>query len=64
MLKQTTTQQINNYLCSQQLLNRHLLIARNIKKADPTRQDVSAFRLPLIDKTNVNQLNQLIQGTN
>lgn len=33
-----TTQQINNYLCSQQLLYRHLQLCQRIKKADRTRQ--------------------------
>ena len=43
MLNQNPTQQINSYLRSQQLLNRQLHLLKRIKKAEPTRQDVSAF---------------------
>lgn len=62
--KPNRTQQINNYLRSQQLLNRRLQYLQTIKKADNPDQEASAFKYPLIDKTNVNQLNQLTLGVN
>lgn len=40
----STTQQINTYIRSQQLLHRHLQLCQRIKKADRSRQEVSAFR--------------------
>jgi hypothetical protein len=62
--KGNTTQQINNYVRAQQLIHRRLQYIKALKKADRNRQDASAFTLPLIDKTNVNQLNQLTLGVN
>lgn len=64
MLNQNITQQINTYLRSQQLLNRHLQILQAIKKAEPTRQDVSAFRTQTINITNVDYSDQYAQGAN
>ena len=62
--KGNTTQQINNYVRAQQLIHRRLQYLQALKKADRIRQDASAFTLPLVDKTNVNQLNQLTLGIN
>lgn len=59
----TITQQINDYVRSQQQLMKQRQNA-GIKKADHPRQEASAFKYPLIDKTNVNQLNQLTHGVN
>lgn len=61
--KPTITQQINNYVRSQQQLMKQRQKA-GIKKADNPDQEASAFKYPLIDKTNVNQLNQLTHGVN
>jgi hypothetical protein len=63
-MKPNVTQQINNYVRAQQLIHRRLQYLQALKKADRIRQDTSAFTLPLIDKTNVNQLNQLTLGVN
>ena len=59
-----TTQQINTYLSSQQLLYRHLQLFKRIKKADRSRQEVSAFRTQAISFIKANQLNQSAQGAN
>lgn len=59
-----TTQQINNYIRSQQLLNRHLQLFQTIKKADRSRQEVSAFRTQAINLTKVDYLNQITHGVN
>lgn len=60
-----TTQQINNYLRSQQLLYRHLQLCQRIKKADRTRQsNRSAFNTKEINLTKVNSFNQSAQGAN
>lgn len=60
-MKPNITQQINDYVRSQQQLMKQRQNA-GIKKADSTLQDASAFTLPSISKTNVNRLNQLIQS--
>ena len=59
-----TTQIINNYLQSQQLLNRHLQLFQTIKKADRPDQEASAFRTQAIKLNNVDYLNQLTHGVN
>ncbi|MED6317450.1 MAG: hypothetical protein VYA60_09465 [Pseudomonadota bacterium] len=59
-----TTQQINTYLRSQQLLNRHLQLFQTIKKADRSRQEVSAFTTKAIKLNKVDYLNQLTHGAN
>ena len=59
-----TTQQINTYIRSQQLLNRHLQLFQTIKKADRSRQEVSAFRKTTINFIRVNSFNQSAQGAN
>lgn len=65
MLNQNPTQQINSYLRSQQLLNRHLQLLQAIKKADRTRQsNRSAFRTQAINLNNVDYTNQLTLGVN
>lgn len=68
MLKQkprnSTTQIINNYLQSQQLLNRHKQLLQTIKKADRSRQEVSAFRDQATKLNKVDYLNQLTHGVN
>lgn len=58
------TQQINAYIRSQQLLNRHLQLFQTIKKADRSRQEVSAFRTQATNITTVDYLNQLTHGAN
>ena len=63
-IKSSTTQVINNYLHSQQLLNRHLQLLQAIKKADRSRQEVSAFRKTTINFIRVNSFNQSAQGAN
>ncbi|OLF37200.1 hypothetical protein BTW00_03630 [Psychrobacter sp. C 20.9] len=59
-----TTQQINTYLRSQQLLYRHLQLCQRIKKADRSRQEVSAFNNNEINLTKVNSFNQITHGVN
>lgn len=47
-----TTQQINTYIRSQQLLNRHLQLLQTIKKADRTRQSQrSTFQATVLNKS-------------
>ena len=47
-----TTQQINTYIRSQQLLHRHLQLFQTIKKADRTRQsNRSAFQATILNKS-------------
>ena len=59
-----TTQQINTYIRSQQLLYRHLQLCQRIKKADHSRQEVSAFTTKAINLIKVNSFNQSAQGAN
>lgn len=59
-----TTQQINTYIRSQQLLNRHLQLFQTIKKADRSRQEVSAFTTKAIKLNKVDYLYQLTHGAN
>ncbi len=60
-----TTQQINTYIRSQQLLYRHLQLCQRIKKADRTRQSTrSAFTTKTINLIKVNSFNQSAQGAN
>lgn len=59
-MKPNITQQINNYVRAQQ----QLMKVADIKKADRTRQDVSAFNTAVINLTKVYQLNQSAQGAN
>lgn len=60
-----TTQQINTYLRSQQLLYRHLQLCQRIKKADRTRQSYrSTFTTKTINLIKVNSFNQSAQGAN
>ena len=54
------TQQINNYVRSQQ----QLMKAADIKKADNPRKEASAFNTAVTNLVNVYQLNQLTQGVN
>lgn len=54
------TQQINNYIRSQQ----QLMKASDIKKADNPRKEVSAFNTAVTNLVNVYQLNQLTQEVN
>lgn len=64
-MKPNTTQQINNYLRSQQLLYRHLQLCQRIKKAGRTRQsNRSAFNTKEINLTKVNSFNQITHGVN
>lgn len=64
-MKPNTTQQINNYIRSQQLLYRHLQLCQRIKKANRTRQsNRSAFNNQIINLTKVDYTNQLIHGVN
>ena len=58
----TTTQVINTYLRGQQLLNQHLQLLQAIKKADRSRQEVSAFRQTTINLIKVNSFNQSTLG--
>lgn len=60
-----TTQQINTYIRSQQLLNRYLQLFQTIKKADRTRQSQrSTFTTKAIKLNNIDYLNQLTHGVN
>ena len=59
-----TTQQINTYIRSQQLLYRHLQLCQRIKKADRSRQEVSAFNTNGNNLTKVNSFNQITLGVN
>lgn len=73
-----TTQQINNYLRSQQLLHRHLQLCQRIKKANCIRQDnqsasnnqvtnpnVHICDLQKLDVTpKINNSNQITHGVN
>lgn len=59
-MKSNITQQINNYVRAQQ----QLMKVADIKKADRTRQDVSAFNTAVTNLTKVYQLNQSAQGAN
>ncbi|CAM3414745.1 hypothetical protein GCM10016272_01490 [Psychrobacter glaciei] len=60
-----TTQQINTYIRSQQLLNQHLQLFQTIKKADRARQSQrSTFTTKAIKLNNVDYLNQLTHGVN
>lgn len=59
-MKPNITQQINNYVRSQQ----QLMKVADIKKADRSRQEVSAFNTAVTNLTKVYQLNQLTQGVN
>lgn len=60
-----TTQQINTYIRSQQLLYRHLQLCQRIKKADRTRQSTrSTFTTKTINLIKVNSFNQSAQGAN
>jgi len=54
------TQQINNYVRSQQQLMKSV----DIKKADHPRQEASAFNTAVTNLVNVYQLNQITQGVN
>lgn len=58
------TQQINTYIRSQQLIHAHLQLLQALKKAEPTRQDVSAFTTKAINLIRVNSFNQSAQGAN
>ena len=60
-----TTQQINDYIRSQQLLYRHLQLCQRIKKANRTRQsNRSAFNTSETNLTKVNSFNQITLGVN
>lgn len=61
--KPTITQQINTYVRSQQQLMKQRQ-NEDIKKADRSRQEVSAFNTAVTNLTKVYQLNQLTQGVN
>lgn len=64
-MKPNTTQQINNYIRSQQLLYRHLQLCQRIKKANRTRQsNRSAFNNQIINLTKVDYTNQITLGVN
>lgn len=60
----TTTQVINTYLRGQQLLNQHLQLLQAIKKADRSRQEVSAFRTQALNLIKVSTHNQSTLGVN
>lgn len=59
-----STQQINAYLRSQQLLNRHLQLLQTIKKADNPDQEASAFNKQALNFIKVSSFNQSAQGAN
>lgn len=59
-MKPNITQQINNYVRSQQ----QLMKVADIKKAERSRQEVSAFNTAVTNLTKVYQLNQSAQGAN
>ena len=61
--KPNTTQQINDYVRSQQQLMKQRQNA-GIKKADHPRQEASAFRTRTINLTKVDYTNQLTHGVN
>lgn len=60
-MKPNITQQINTYVRSQQQL---MTQKSDIKKAESTRQDASAFNTAVKNLTKVYQLNQLTHGVN
>lgn len=62
-MKPNITQQINDYVRSQQQLIQQRQNA-GIKKADRSRQEVSAFNNHAINLTKVDYTNQLTQGVN
>ena len=65
MNRPNTTQQINTYISSQQLLYRHLQLFNRTKKANRTRQsNRSAFNNNEINLTKVNSFNQITHGVN
>lgn len=59
-----TTKQINDYIRNQQLVIAVMDLSQTIKKADRSRQEVSAFRTQAISFIKANQLNQSAQGAN
>lgn len=77
-MKPNTTQQINAYVSSQQLLHRRLQFLQAIKKADRTRQsnrstsnnqvtnpNVQICDVQILDVTSkINHSNQLTHGVN
>ena len=62
MLKRNRTQQINDYIRNQQLVIAVMDLSQTIKKADRSRQEVSAFNTKAINLIKVNSLNQSAQG--
>ena len=61
---QTITQQINDYVRANQQVMKFQARTTDIKKADSTRQDASAFNTAVINLTKVYQLNQLTLEAN
>lgn len=59
-----TNQQINTYIRNQQLIHAHLHLLQALKKADHSRQEVSAFTTKAINLIKVNSFNQSAQGAN
>lgn len=64
MLKRNRTQQINDYIRNQQLVIAVMDLSQTIKKADRSRQEVSAFNTKAINLIKVNSFNQSAQGAN
>lgn len=60
----SSTQQINTYVRNQQLIHAHLQLLQALKKADRSRQEVSAFTTKAINLIKVNSFNQITHGVN
>lgn len=63
-MKLSTTQQINAYIHSQQVVIALMDLSQTIKKADHPRKEVSAFNTKVINLIKVNSFNQSAQGAN
>lgn len=59
-----STQQINTYIQNQQLVHAHLQLLQALKKADRSRQEVSALTTKTINSIKVNCFNQSAHGVN
>lgn len=63
-MKQNRTQQINDYIRNQQLVIAVMDLSQTIKKADHSRQEVSAFNQQAISFIKANYSNQSTHGVN
>ncbi len=63
-MKPNTTKQINRYIRNQQLVIAIMDLSQTIKKAERSRQEVSAFTTQAISFIKASHLNQVTQGAN